>query len=239
MASSASFGESFLWEGSGFQGSFIISPTGALYFPDAEKPGQKNKKMSSNFRSQEHSQGTPQADPGNKDVNIIYYLSSIWEYKMSKAFLVRCVITCERAALFSSCKLIPKPEQHRVPTDKWCGLADWEVQSALLTPAATGLTSLYHLTPRLVRGCCKISNPQIMSDLHSCFEVSPSLKCLFTAWHVLLSGLWRMNSQRKEAIRLVQIFCSSSLSKCVWSCVWEHAGDVRCSSVLCWADAGL
>ena len=134
----------------------------------------------------------------------------------------------------------PGPHGQMVP-----GWADGEMRSALLIPAATGLTSLYHLTPRLVRGCCKIWNPQIMWDLHSCFELSPSLQCLFTAWYVLLSGLWRMNSRRKEAVGLVQIFCSSSLSKCTWSrvypCfrVWEYSEDVPHRSGLCWVNAGL
>lgn len=49
-----------------------------------------------------------------------------------------------------------------------------------------------------------------------------------------------MNSHRKEAVGLVQIFCSSPFSKRAWSCaypgsgVWEYAKDVLRRSGLCW-----
>lgn len=49
-----------------------------------------------------------------------------------------------------------------------------------------------------------------------------------------------MNSHRKEAVGLVQIFYSSSFSKrarsCAYPCsrVWEYAEDVLRRSGLCW-----
>lgn len=45
-----------------------------------------------------------------------------------------------------------------------------------------------------------------------------SLPSMFVYWLVCPVGLWRMNSHRKEAVGLVQIFYSCSFSKCVWRC---------------------
>lgn len=59
-----------------------------------------------------------------------------------------------------------------------------------------------------------------------------SLPSLFMYWLVCPVGLCRMNSDRKEAVGLVQIFYSSLLSKHAWNCaypcsaVWEYVKDV-------------
>lgn len=67
-----------------------------------------------------------------------------------------------------------------------------------------------------------------------------SLPSMFVYRLVCPVGLWRMNSHRKEAVGLVQIFYSSSFSKraqsCAYPCsgVWEYAEDVLRWSGLCW-----
>lgn len=64
-----------------------------------------------------------------------------------------------------------------------------------------------------------------------------SLPSMFVYWLVCPVGLWRMNSRRKEAVGLVQIFCSSLFSKGAPSCAypasgsWEYAEDVLRRSV--------
>lgn len=67
-----------------------------------------------------------------------------------------------------------------------------------------------------------------------------SLPSMFVYWLMCPVGLWRMNSHRKEAVGLVQIFCSSLFSERAWSCaypgsgVWEYAEDILRHSRLCW-----
>lgn len=67
-----------------------------------------------------------------------------------------------------------------------------------------------------------------------------SLPSMFIYWLVCPVGLCRMNSHRKEAVGLVQIFYSSPFSKrarscaCPCSAVWERIEDVLRRSELCW-----